>query len=451
MNDFRHYRNARLKSVKESNAKQEQYPLCTQRDTDGEKTVLKQELKRLMEGYKANAGTLKGVMAEMIVPDWQKSANWVGSKNVSSCKNCGTGLGIINRKLHCRVGGEVFCSSCTINDLILYMDDGEVKWGLNGKDGGPVKVPEKYILLTVCRNCSSKLEDLITKEAVQAPPPSSSFLAELCPLHDRLSQTCERIETTLPKYKQLVESMDMADCSPREVSDKKPMHVLIKAHTDLSDALSSLAVESQRLKLIKPKTRIQEKLLRNVKVSMFRFHSENMYSFRNLKNHLSEHVPMETMEFMQSKISLQTVERVHVLIQQLTLEAIKLVHVYGLSNDFFPPIITISQHMDEEFKEFIEGCDESWEEHNKVVNKFIKEEMELKGRSLFKINSQVLARGPSYVLHYLLVSQCSSLIQECYREMQAKTVNREFKKVKESLHHATEKLDIILSQASQYS
>lgn len=337
---------------------------------------------------------------------------------------------------------QVFCSNCASDELILYIDDdGNVRWALNGKDGSPKTVPVKYRLLVVCRNCSEELQSLIV-ESVSAPPPSV-FLDSLYTLHTELSKLQAKIEAYLPGYKQLVEAMEAVDCSPDHVEVQNPMHKLVKAQLDLSDAFSTLAVDSQRLKVLKPKSHIQEKLLRNVMMGMYNSYSDNMFSFRNLKNHLSEFVPMETLSLIQASLSMQSLERVHVVVQQLTFEALALEQQYKLDDAFLLPIITISKHMDTEFKEFVENRKESWEAHSQAVLTFIEEEMKSSHRRI-KIDNVMLRCRQPHVIHYLVVSQCSSLIHECYRELQAKTIDREFRMVKESLHEACEKLDNIL-------
>lgn len=440
--DFTIMRQKRLDLLRGSEAAYAKHPLCSRRTSDGKKLAMKKEIERLVEGYKTNLGKMRGLVSEVIVPDWQKSSNWVLSKNALACLNCAGVFGVLKRKLHCRIGGQVFCSNCANDELILYIDEnGEVKWGLNGKAGGPTKVPEKYRLLVLCSSCSLELQGMLM-ESVSKPPPSV-FFDSLHTLHSQLSKVSAKIDKDLPDYKQLVEAMDASDSSPDHVKEKHPMRLLIKAHVDLSDAFSCLAVESQKLKVLKPKSPIQEKLLRNIMVGVHRSYSNNMFSFRNLKNHLSELVPMETLKLIQSNLSLQTLERVHVLIQHLTFEALYLQGQFNFDDRFFAPIITISKHMDAEFKEFIEARDESWERHTKAIMEFIQEETKSKKR-LIKIDSEVLRCHQAHVIHYLVVSQCSSLIHECYRELQAKTMDREFRMVKESLSEACEKLDMIL-------
>jgi hypothetical protein len=339
---------------------------------------------------------------------------------------------------------QVFCSNCAAEELILYTDDdGSVRWALNGKDGGPSKVPAKYRLLVVCRNCAAELQDIMV-EGISAPPPSV-FLDSVFTLHSQLSNHQAKIESALPGYKRLVEAMDAADSSPDHVKEKNPMQKLIKAQLDLSDAFSTLAVESQRLKALKPKSHTQEKLLRNVMMGMYHSYSDNMYSFRNLKNHLSELVPMQTLSLIQTSLSQQSLERVHVVVQQLTFEALNLQEKYKLDSSFLLPIVNISKHMDTEFKEFIERKD-SWDVHCQVIQKFIEEEIGNHHHRIKIDGAMLRRRDPHHAIHYLVVSQCSSLIHECYRELLAKTIDREFKLVKESLHEACEQLDRVLTK-----
>ena len=365
------------------------------------------------------------------------------SKDALACLNCTTRLGLVSRKIHCRVGGQVFCSSCVTDTLLLYFDEaGKARWALNGKDGGPTEVPERYCLVAVCNNCSQDLQGMMV-EQLAAPP--SVFMEGLGRIHSHLSQLQAKVEACLPSYKQLVDSMDAVDSSPAHVEGRHPMRKLIKAYLDLSDAFSGLAMECQKLKLLRPRSHLQEKLLKNIKVGMYHSYSDNMSSFRNLKNHLAELVPMRTLDQIQATLSKQSMERIHVVVQQLTLEALNLQHQYQFHDAFLEPIVAISRQIDMEFKEFLEAsAGESWEVHAEVVMKFIQEEMDL-GRRRIKINeAMLLGCRRAQVVHYVVVSQCSSLIHECYRELQAKTIDREFRGVKQSLHDACERLDEIL-------
>lgn len=438
MGEFHTLRQRRLELISNSEHAQESFSLCSRRSTECKKVAMREEVGRLVKGFQTNHGKYKDIL-EVKVPEWQKSSNWVPSRNALACLNCGSTFGMIKCKLHCRIGGQVFCSNCAGEDLILYLDeDEEVRWALNGKEGGPTDKPDRFRLLVVCQSCSLELQDILVEKICRPRP--SVFLDSLTNLHAKLSKELALIETNMPGYKQLVESMEASDCSPRHIEDRHPMRRLIKAQLDLSDAFSSLAVDSQVLKTLRPKSHLQEKLLRNVMMGTYRSYSDNMFSFRNLKNHLTELVPIETMGVIQESLSQQSMERVHVIVQQLIYEALNLEHKYRFDNGFFTPIITISNHIDSEFKEFTERRGESWGDHGKVIMRFIEEQMK-NGHNMIKIDE---ALRQTKTVHYLVVSQCASLIHECYRELQAKTIDREFKMVKESLREGCEKLDSTL-------
>ena len=106
-------------------------------------------------------------------------------------------------------------------------------------------------------------------------------------------------------------------------------------------------------------------------------------------------------------------------------------------------IIEIIRSIEDEFKPFLEALGESWEEHSQVVTMFIKEEV-TNHRSRIKL-SKVTLSNPQYI-KYVVISQCSSMVQECYRELEAKTMDREFGKTKKSLNDVRLKLDEALIQ-----
>jgi len=442
MRKFQEFRREREGRLQYSEASAKERSLCQRMDTPALRKVISCEIQRLLLGYEANASVMRGLMGDMVIPEWQKSSTWIGSKNITDCSNCGESFSMLKRKNHCRIGGQVFCSKCVKDELLLYFDEsGTVKWAINGKDGGPTKEPEKFRLLTVCQKCSSVLHDMLKAELCAAPTPV--LLDRLKALHSGLSTMQSKVASTLPTYMNLVECMDMTDESPSHIAERHPLRKLIKTQIDLSDAFSRLAVESQKLKQLRPATRTQQKLLKAIMMGTYRFYSDNMYTFRNLKNHLADIVPMETLDDIQGTVSMQAAERLEVLVHQLVLEAIALEDQYKFNNDFFPFIIDITNRMDVEFKEFVLSRGEDWEEHRKFVMAFIKTEMK-ENRRRITICDALKTRRKPHVIHHVVVSQCSSLIHECYRDLEAKTIDREFPTVKKNLQIACLKLDEIL-------
>lgn len=107
MREFSAIRKERLGLMSDNEKAQDKFSLCSRRSADGKRAMIRKEVERLVEGYRANLGKLKDLMSEVVVPEWQKCSNWVLSKNALACHNCGSNFGVMSRKLHCRIGGQV--------------------------------------------------------------------------------------------------------------------------------------------------------------------------------------------------------------------------------------------------------------------------------------------------------------------------------------------------------
>jgi hypothetical protein len=104
---FKTLRDKRMTLIRNNEKTQDRFSLCSRRSTDGKRSVVRREIERLVNGYRANPGKIKDLVSEVVVPDWQKCSNWVLSKNALVCLNCGVKFGVMSRKLHCRIGGQV--------------------------------------------------------------------------------------------------------------------------------------------------------------------------------------------------------------------------------------------------------------------------------------------------------------------------------------------------------
>lgn len=420
--------------------------LCGGRNSSSKRKAMTKEIERLMKGFSSNTGFLKGFLAEMKVPDWQKSENWVESRNASECYQCKKTFTKISRKIHCRIGGQVFCSDCCKDEIVVYLEEreGEPKWGINGKSGGPKTTPTRYEMYPVCLSCSTELQSMLLESLSKSSVQDSCFMNNVYNLHQSLSKLQEKVDCWLPEYEQLVDAMDIVDNSPRNVEERHPLRKLAKAQSDLSDALTVLAVQSQKLKLLQPQSPLQERLLKQVMLGTYMFYQEHMFQFRSTRHRLAEHMPHDHLVTIQKVLSQQSMERVHIVIQQLMYEALNLEKRHRFESEFFKDVIEIVHSIDEEFKPFLEEKGESWNDHSEVVKLFIKEDIQ-KGRHRIKLSQQT--SHPEYI-KYDVISQCASVVQECYRELQAKTMDREFRKTKKSLNDARLKLDEALVHRS---
>ena len=422
-------------------------PLCVQKSSALKRISIKSEVKKLVKGYEDNSGLIKGFLSEVKVPAWQKLPQWVDSSKSTACFGCGGQFGNLLsgrfKKINCRIGGQVFCSNCCTDEMVLYSSEGEIKWAVNGKPGAPSTPPSSYKLLPVCNSCSSDLQEIV-QERVAKPVPTvttSAFLEKLHLMHQKLSQLAEKIETTLPEYMTIVDSLDMTDNSPKSIGGQNPLQVLVKVQTDLSDAFSSLAVRSQKLKHLKPESDTESRLHRHVMIGTYQYYSENMFQFRLTKNRLCELMPTDHLEEIQLDVSQRSMERVHVYLKQLMFELLDLKKRYKYQDDFFEPIMATILNAEDELKPFLESRNESWEKQTECALDFIRGELEA-GRRALTVNTD---DSDPVAARYVVMSQISSRVHECYRELQAKTIDREFCKTKESVRDAFVTLDGLLT------
>lgn len=447
--EFGWYRNIMLSARKKKEERERAKPLPARQCSETKRIAIKDEADRLTEGFQANPGWFRGLVSEMKVPKWQKSDKWTKSGDASHCFNCKTQfkLAVLNKKVHCRICGQVFCTTCTKDEILLYIDaeDKAAKWAINNKCGGPTTNPERYEILPICCDCSEELCSIMVDDLSLPAPQLCDFLERLAALQEKLYTLKTKIETWLPTYQRIVDSFDIDDCSPRSVEGRSPMRNLVKVQSDLSDAFSQLAVQSQKLKQLQPCTAPQQKLLKHVMIGMYRFYSENMFLFRVSKNRLGEFTPVDHMVEIQAIISQQSIERIHLLVQQIVYEALQLLTQYQFDNAFLQCITNIDGAIDEEYKPVVVKRGENWEEYRGKVRVFIREEMKTNRR--IKIARSIPRRAPKTAMYvqYIVAQQSSSLLHECHRELHAKTTDIEFPLTKSRLEKACTQLDALLA------
>ncbi len=451
--EFKGFRSAHLKTLKHQDEVEKQVPLYQREKSRRKRVAVREEADRLTEGYQKRNGLVRNLLSEVRIPDWQKSPNWRPSSQASHCFHCMKQFRMTNRKIHCRICGQVFCSDCTKDEILLYMDGGEpesARWAINGKSGGPAVHPQHFELQPICPHCSKELEDILVEDVTTMPDPEVvSFLDQLVPVQKELLVLQDKVETWLPKYQMIVDSMDIEDNSPQSVGGRHPLRELAKAQCDLSDVFSQLAVKSQSLRGLQAqaKTETQQKLLKHIMIATYHFYSENMYLFRCSRDHLADLVPLDSISEIQSFLDQQSMERVHVLLQQIMFEALNLQRRFGFDDEFVEVYIQPIEAIEEEFRAFLEKKGEGWDEHLRWVQDFV--QLEMKSNPKIKIDNSVprhQTTGAAYV-KYRVVQKGSSVAHSCSRELSAKTSDRQFVRSKKSLLQTVSKLDELLSLA----
>ena len=173
----------------------------------------------------------------------------------------------------------------------------------------------------------------------------------------------------------------------------------------------------------------------------FKFYSKHMFQFRSAQLHLKEMMPIESLTVIQRYLDQQSMERVHLLLQQILFELLNLQKQYKFEDSFLSHLVQVDTCVEEEFKPFLMQQGEEWEEHIKNVRAFIKKEIvEHPWIQIKKPPRRNHPRMKEYV-RYVILSRATSLVAECSRELEAKTREEIFTKTKASLESAQKHLD----------
>lgn len=390
------------------------------------------ELDRLCTGFEANHSFMKGLVADLLkTPSWQKSRHWVVSRSRHICQGCSETFKRLAQKVNCRVCGQVYCTRCTKEEVMLYIPnrDTSVQWCINGKEGGPEQTPRAFTLLPVCGWCCEELQAILLDKLNESrslsasllEPEEPEFMDTLDNLHRSLTKMKLIIESRLPKFQNYVDSMDIAEGASSSLSSKSPINDLAKATCELSDQFSQLAVESQKLRRLHPTTPSEAKLLKHVCIGTYQFYDDNMYVFRLTKKRLEDMMPIETLAAVQQAINQRSLEIVHVLLKQICLEAINVELGFKIACDSVTdPLSKCVDTLEGELEEFYKECDQDWAKHVQAVSVFIKEEMSGPKKKL-KLMKEAKTPFRNVIVLRKMLQQCSNYLSTSLRELDAKT------------------------------
>ncbi|CAG5133863.1 unnamed protein product, partial [Candidula unifasciata] len=240
------------------------------------KLDIDRECQRLLRGFEQNVGhselmrTLQGFKTLVTTPDWMKSRMWIREDLATKCQTCNEAFSITRQKNCCHVCGIAVCKSCSSEDLIIYVPDGEKdekeywppKLAIIKIIGCPPVEPEICWPLRVCRSCRNILE----ARQVQAygeelnPSVKTDFLDRLHKLNETFQEAENRVRAQLPKYKEII---DLLEDSTRKSSSGNNVKILAKAQGDLADVLAQYVSTVQQLKKLRPLTETQALLLKH--------------------------------------------------------------------------------------------------------------------------------------------------------------------------------------------
>ena len=420
-------------------------PLPSRQKSESKVEQVRVEVDRLVTGFAAQSNNIMGLVG---TPNWQKSSHWVSDSKPSECFECQKKFRLTIRKINCRVCGQVFCTGCTKSQILLYCyKDSPARWAINGKEGGPTSKPHRFETLPICSHCCGELEALLLSSMEEPTPEEYSCLDETVTLQAELHSLQNKVEQLLPNYQRLVDTLDIEDSSPRSVTGDHPLQELAKAQADLSDTFTYMANRSQSLKALQVETDTQRKLLKHIMMATFNFYQEHMFLFKVTQVRLKEMMPIESLTWIEKFLNHQSMERVHLLIQQLSYELLSIQERYKCELEFAKYLAHADDAIEEEFRPFLTSQGESWDKHVEDIRRFVRE---AKDKRPYVKLQQDLPRDHTRLkayIRYFTLTRTKSLLSKCLRELDAKTREEAFLVTKTSLatagKHVTEELKAI--------
>ena len=450
--DFQYYREqAKARGRSKIREKSEGVPLSA---TSGvqKRDRIRSELDRLCTGFEANHGLLKDFFADFKTPQWQKSGHWVNAAQKQICQNCNENFKKMAKKINCRVCGQVYCSRCAKEEIIMFIPSGQktAEWFINGKESVSKQHPTSFLVLPVCGLCCDDLQMILLDKISEQKAACSivnetdepDFMESLKVLHQSLVKMKIVVETRLPDFQKFVDSMDIADGATRSTpSSKNPIGDLARATCDLSDQFSQLAIESQNLRRLQPTTPTQARLLKYVCLATYKFYDDNMYIFRVTKKRLEVMMPIETLNLVQDAINQRSLEVVHFLVKQICFEAINVELHRGVPCDSITsPLSKCVDTLEWELSELYTDKELDWGEHARDVSLLLKDAVS-GDRKKIKINNIPKNMFRNQIVTRKLLRQVGAFLRTSFRELDAKTPMNVFASSKGELRQLANEFD----------
>lgn len=437
MSQFSQYRRDRL----EADMAKATETLCCSMYTRSKHSALLKEMDRLKDGFTANAGFLKNLASEMYISDWQKSPNWVNPGNVNKCYYCKKIFTFLDSKNNCRIGGQVFCAKCIKKDgLLIYQDNRgeEAKWGINGKDNGQKK-KHRFRTYPVCISCSGELEKILIED-IETSHQKSPFMDSVCEVQQKTLRMQAKVDRWLPEYRQAVKAVNL------EIDEPKKTLQVAKLHLNLSNTLFTIkhVYENELMRFhLEPKASIkgrEQKLLENVLMGTQLSYKEHLQQFHSTNEQLTRemYLLIENQLEVLKKMSRKSIIFVYINIRKLVTNLIEYTECYSLDGALLEDAKKIELTITEELEPLPERL--SWEQQFEVTEE---------NPSGIQITQMVMTSADPTNVKFVIASQSSTIIQQCFSKLKDETLDLEFQRTKMTLKQAWDKLELTLAQLNR--
>lgn len=443
--EFKRYRDEQI-ALHEAEARE---TLCRgSRYTRAKREAILKEIDRLKNGFMESSESVrKRIASEMKVPKWQKSVNWVDSSNANHCYQCKVPLKFMNKKINCRIGGEVFCRECANNEVMIYLEkkqDREPKWMLNGKKAVGRNVgtkPAHFDLYQICSSCAGDLETILKEEEwciLRQRENGGTTLEESLDEYDKVSKCQRKIDRWLPEYQRVVYALDLDSAANINSMDDSRKKKLARLHLNISEAMCVANQSCKHTFDLSRVSRDPEQVDHKVMESFDkRFQSracllyeKHCHQFTSACEQLSKHLSSEKnfLVSVQNVSSREIMERVYIDISRLKDNLLKCVDEYNLSF-LMESLVEILRSIKEEFMPFL-GDGESFEQHFQMAMANQTSQLKVDG----KVSNQDEKR-------MIVISQCSTIVHGCRSRLEEEALDCEFQQTKTLLNETCKKLE----------
>jgi hypothetical protein len=433
MGDFAHFRRGKFEA---EDTKAKEGSLCCRKyaySTFKRRVVIK-EVERLTQGFvESSSGFISELVSEVKIPKWQKFSNWVESGGVHHCYHCEKPFKkVLSTKVNCRIGGQVFCTECSKDEMILYLEEkgGEPKWGINGKVGPQSKDLARFELCKICSICSDTLHTIFCKNTALESEllKSSCFMDSIFQLQRSMATLQDKVDKWLPDYIQALEALDGGNVGKMNRDDKLK---LAKLHFDVTHAQSLAEKMCHGFQKLQPQTLLPKKMLKNAQMGVQKNYEEHNYQMMYTRDLLSGEMIDELHE-VQKLASRRSMERVSADVYQMAADVVEHRDRYNLDDIIPDEADNILLLIDEEF---LKGY--PWKENYESMMKIRRKSFQIES------GSQTAAVTPENVQR-MIAGHCSRVARNCYLQLETNTLEKEYRGTKNSLKNAWIKFESML-------
>ena len=431
MGDFECFRRGKFEA---EDAKVKEGSLCCRMyaySTFKRRAVVK-EIERLTQGFVKSSGFVKEFVSEVKIPKWKKSAKWIESSSVQHCYHCEKPFKMSSNKVNCRLGGQVFCTKCSQDEMIVYLEEtnGEPKWGINGKVGPQSTDLARFELFNICTICSDTLHTIYCENVAFESTllQTSSFMDSISKLQRSIATLQDKVDKWLPDYIQALEALDGGYISKMSSVDKKK---LAKLHFDVTHAQSIIEEARYGFRKLQPQTSTQKKILQNAQRGVQKIYEEHKNQMKhNICERLLSRDMIDELHKVQTLASRKSMEQISADVYQMAADVVEYRDRFNLNDSIPDEVEKILLPINEEF---LKGY--PWKENYEAMM------MIMIRRKSFQIESSSQSTVTPQDVQRMIAGHCSTIVQKCCLQLEANTLETEYRDTKYSLKTAWMKFE----------